>query len=560
MNIVEYALKFKDLASGDLKKFGAQSRQTFTQAQTFTNNLTGRNKVLGQSYNELQKRVRQVEDTVRNSTIPSQIRAARKELNLLQREARSHPGFTGGFVNGSSKRKGGGLLGALGLGKFVAPLMIAGGIMGGIQFAGNSINAGLQRQQQQVSFEVLAGDKKAGQTLTKQLVDLQKDTILGPEVFKNAQTMMGFGFKSTEVIDNLKMLGDISMGDAQRLESITLAFSQIRAAGRLTGQDLLQLVNAGFNPLEQMSRTTGKSLATLRDEMSRGLISFGQVQKAFKDATSEGGKFHNMLETIAKTPAGMKAQIEGAWNEIKVGVGEAFMPLTAMALKFAQSILPIAENMITPLSNGIQKAVEWMQNLKNESSGLMSYVETIKNLWQFGISPVIQKVFGLVFNMVNKLTQFVAKSELLKDIFKFVGIIVSNIFNMVEMLVDALSWVFNKIVMPILNAIETAYRWITGNKNLKISQQTSTYQKKQDQTNNDLLSSIVSNTSKNNESADAAAESVTSGGPKIINVTVQKFLDAININTTYLEESESEIESRMLELFGRVLIQGAASQ
>ena len=138
---------------------------------------------------------------------------------------------------------------------------------------GETMQASLDRQQLQVSFDVLTGSKEAGSKLTQELVNLQKDTILGKEVFKNAQTMLGFGFGNDEVIDNLRMLGDVSMGDAEKLNSLTLAYSQVRSAGKLQGQDLLQLINAGFNPLEAISKRTGKSIGQLKDEMSKGNIS-----------------------------------------------------------------------------------------------------------------------------------------------------------------------------------------------------------------------------------------------------------------------------------------------
>ena len=80
----------------------------------------------------------------------------------------------------------------------------------------------------------------------------------------------------------LKQIGDISMGNAERFNSLALAFAQMSATGRLMGQELLQMVNAGFNPLKTMSETTGKSMETLKDEMSKGAISADMVAKALR--------------------------------------------------------------------------------------------------------------------------------------------------------------------------------------------------------------------------------------------------------------------------------------
>lgn len=550
MNIVEFALKFKDLASGELTRFGNTTRQTYNSAGKLANDLTGRNRMVGQSYNEIQKRIREVESVIRTSKIPTQIREARRELEQLQKQSNKHIGNIGG--------KGGDFMSALGLGKAAAPLAIAGAVTAAVAGVGSlvsdSIGKGLERQQIQTSFNVLAGGEVKGSALTDQLVALQKDTILGSEVFKNAQTMMGFGFDSTEVIENLKMLGDVAMGDAQKLGSLTLAFSQIRAGGKLTGQDLLQLINAGFNPLEQMAQRTGKSVSVLKEEMSQGKISFQDVRQAFIDATSEGGKFNNMLEQIAQTPAGKMAQLSGAWDEFKVNAGMAFMPLVSMALGFASKILPLIEGAIAPLSSGIQALAGWITNITSETSGWKTYIDIIRRLFGDHILPVIQKVFGLVFNMVGKLIEFVGQSKLLQGIFGFISVIVAQIFNFIGVLVDAVTWVFNKVVMPIINAIGFA------GKAKPVELTSPPDERMQATTNTELLQGIAKNTADNKDLADKAEKGVAGGGPRIVNISVQKFLDAINIHTTTLSEGEADIEAKFLEMFGRVVVQGGYAQ
>src|SRR5207244_4031490 len=99
-----------------------------------------------------------------------------------------------------------------------------------LNFAQGSMSKAMEFQKTKTSFEVLTGDKAKGQGLANDLNKLQQDTILGPEVFKSAQTMLGFGIGAEKVIPTMKMLGDISMGDAQKLESLTLAFSQVSSA------------------------------------------------------------------------------------------------------------------------------------------------------------------------------------------------------------------------------------------------------------------------------------------------------------------------------------------
>ena len=81
---------------------------------------------------------------------------------------------------------------------------------------------------------------------------------------------MSFGMSAEEAQIRMKQLGDISQGDAEKFKSLTLAFAQMSSTGKLTGQDLMQMINAGFNPLEEISRKTGKSIGELKEEMSKG--------------------------------------------------------------------------------------------------------------------------------------------------------------------------------------------------------------------------------------------------------------------------------------------------
>ena len=104
----------------------------------------------------------------------------------------------------------------------------------------------------------MLGDQAKAQELVNNLKSEAARTPFGMEdLAKGAQTLMAFGMSADEAQLRLGQLGDISQGDAVKLESLTLAFAQMSSTGKLTGQDLNQMINAGFNPLEEMSRKPG---------------------------------------------------------------------------------------------------------------------------------------------------------------------------------------------------------------------------------------------------------------------------------------------------------------
>ena len=175
-------------------------------------------------------------------------------------------------------------------------------------------------QSMQTAIETMVG-KDVASGLMAQLKEMAKISPLTLTDMVNAEKMMlGFNIQAEDTVRYLQTLSDISMGDSVKFKSLTLAFSQMSAAGKLMGQDLNQMINAGFNPLQIIAEKTGKSIATLKDEMSKGAVSAEMVQQAFIDATSAGGKFYQMSENASKTINGqlsmMQDALDNAFNEM----------------------------------------------------------------------------------------------------------------------------------------------------------------------------------------------------------------------------------------------------
>lgn len=185
-----------------------------------------------------------------------------------------------------------------------------------LDFGKTLVNVRGEIESFQISFDVLLGNKEKAASFFKELKQFAVETpLMLNDLSKGAQLLLGFGVEADRLMPTLKQIGDISMGDAQRFNSLALAFAQMSATGKLMGQDLLQMVNAGFNPLKTMSETTGKSVAQLKDEMSKGAISSEMVAQAFADATAEGGKFNGMLKKQSEGIKGGVSNLMGAIDD-----------------------------------------------------------------------------------------------------------------------------------------------------------------------------------------------------------------------------------------------------
>lgn len=215
-------------------------------------------------------------------------------------------------------------------------------------------------QSMQTAIETMVGEDIAGR-LIPQIKELAKISPLTMSDMVGAEKMMlGFNIQAEDTIKYLKAISDISMGESSKFNSLTLAFSQMSAAGKLMGQDLNQMINAGFNPLQIISEKTGKSIATLKDEMSKGAVSAEMVQQAFIDATSAGGKFYNMSENASKTINGQLSMMQDALDSV----------FNELGIKSESVIM-----------DGIQMTTSLIQNYETVGKVLAGLVVTYGTYW-----------------------------------------------------------------------------------------------------------------------------------------------------------------------------------
>lgn len=223
-------------------------------------------------------------------------------------------------------------------------------------------------EQLAISFRVMTGSAQTGQELTDAIIKLGAETpMTAQQLSKAAQLLLSFGESAENIIPDLKLLGDITGGEVNRFNQLSLAFAQVGANGKLMGQDLLQMVNAGFNPLQIISQKTGKSMGELRKEMEEGRISFQMVAQAMKDAASEGGRYFGLMEQQSQSLNGRLSTLGDTWEQVAKSIGDVFAP-TAKA----------AVNALISLGEATQKSIEW---LKSEQSTLKGLKQSWLEYW-----------------------------------------------------------------------------------------------------------------------------------------------------------------------------------
>ena len=244
--------------------------------------------------------------TQEQATARLSVKKLRDEYALLRQEG-GGTAETMNLLTGKLKQMSGMLLGGMGL----------------KELASKVISVRAEFESMETSLKVLLGGNE--DRLNNIMGQIKEYALASPLNTKDmvgaVQMMTSFGIEAEKSIDYLKAIGDISMGDSGKFNSLALAFSQMSSAGKLMGQDLMQMVNAGFNPLEEISRKTGKSIGELKNEMSKGAITSKMVQDAFISATSAGGKFYGMASEGAKTLNGQISMLQESFDNMFNEIG-----------------------------------------------------------------------------------------------------------------------------------------------------------------------------------------------------------------------------------------------
>lgn len=283
-------------------------------------------------------------------------------------------------VSNKSQISGGksGLLGSLGGLATSARLFIGGAIATSVyEFGKAAIDARSKVEQLEISFSTLLGSQEKANSLLAELKSYGTVTPYDTEgLAQAARLMLSYGMSANKVMPMLKVLGDIAMGDKEKLQSLALAFSQMSASGRVSKQDLNQMVNAGFNPLQIIAEKTGKSIGELNDEVSAGKISVNQIEQAFISATSEGGKFHNMINNMSNSLEGKIASMADEWENLKAAIGGLSSPAVIGAIDMTTRGIQKIINVIEQLKAALGDVTVGDGRYNSKTSNALKYAET----------------------------------------------------------------------------------------------------------------------------------------------------------------------------------------
>lgn len=396
-NVLEYTLSLKDLVSAKLQKIGINNDamlDKFADLQRKQQQVTGLFQKMGTSVYTLQQRIsllKSERDLLPSGSL-SAIRKYNSEINKLERQMTRLQTVRSGNVFKNWASDAFSALPAVAMNPIVA--MGAG--------VGYSIKKGMEVEMQKTNITtLLKGDVQKSEELFKSISNYQLQSPYNKSDLIDAQkTMMGFGISSEVAFERLKNLGDIAMGDAGRLSSLTLAFSQASSTGKLMGQDLLQMINAGFNPLSIISERTGESMVSLKKRMGEGKITIEELTQAFQWATDEQGLYYKSAEKASNTLQGK--------------LGSMMSSITEMALKVYEMVSPIIVplvDLLTGLFNNIAGGIGWLVEKVQEGNPYILGIAGAIGVFTAALA-IHNTVTGIASFFQNKLTWAVIKTNL----------------------------------------------------------------------------------------------------------------------------------------------------
>lgn len=197
------------------------------------------------------------------------------------------------------------------------------------EFVGGAVDYQKSMEYYTTSFTVMTGSAdKAGETV-KKLADIGATTPFDmPQLADATSLLMNFGFSADDAVDSMMMLGDISQGNADKLDTIARAYGKMNSAQKVTLENINMMIDAGFNPLQEISEKTGESMQSLYDRISKGKMSVDEITESMKRSTSEGGKYFQSMDAQSQTLDGRLSTLSDTINS---KLGEALQPILQKA-------------------------------------------------------------------------------------------------------------------------------------------------------------------------------------------------------------------------------------
>lgn len=314
-----------------------------------------------------------------------------------------------GDADGASKNLNGGFTVLKGTMANLASQAISKVVDGFKSLVGGAVDYQKSMEYYTTSFTVMTGSADKASETVKKLADIGAKTPFDmPQLADATSLLMNFGFNADDAVDSMMMLGDISQGSADKLDSISRAYGKMSSAQKVSLEDINMMIDAGFNPLQEISEHTGESMQSLYDRISKGKMSVDEITESMKRSTSEGGKYFESMDAQSQTLDGRLSTLSDTVNS---KLGEALQPILQKA---ADEWIPNITNAIDNMN--IDSVVSVIDNLISGVGNLFGFImnngDTIISLVAgIGTAMMVWNVASMINGVVSAVKAFQVANE-----------------------------------------------------------------------------------------------------------------------------------------------------
>lgn len=298
-----------------------------------------------------------------------------------------------------------------------------------------------EMEQYTTSLEVMLGSASKASAMIEKMRDFAAKTPLTLEnVISGGSLLMSYGVDESNLIDTMTKLGDLARGNAEKMDRITLAYGQMLAKGKVTGEELMQMTEAGVPLQTSLAESIGVTGEEFSKMVSAGKVGIDDLNKAITGLTTGNGKFAGMMEKQSQTMQGMLSTLldniseffrkmgEGAFGEVKSALQEASDLLAEWEEdgtldRWAQGVGVLLKNLIAFLKQAISVGLDFKEAIIAGAVALGTFKvaigigniisTTVLRIKEFGIATELATIKQKAFNATGAANPYVLMASLL---------------------------------------------------------------------------------------------------------------------------------------------------
>lgn len=277
-----------------------------------------------------------------------------------------------------------------------------GGLVAIKKFGSDVIEATGKMQQLQVALSTILQDKSKADQLIADIVQFAAKTPFNlDDVATGAKQLLAYGSSADNVVNELSMLGDVASGLQIPIGQLIYLYGTLRTQGRAMAVDIRQFAGRGIPIYEELAKVLGVSKDQVGELVKEGKVGFKEVEQAFKNMTSEGGKFANLMESSAGTWPQRLSNIEDTLFQKMNEFGNKYKEVFEFGIGTAEDLVESLDDVLSVMGGliaayGTYKAALITAAVAQKAVG---FVESIRLIGMYrkelGLATAAQQAFNV---------------------------------------------------------------------------------------------------------------------------------------------------------------------